>query len=62
MATSEAILAKMDESAKEAEKGLAKIAKQHPDAVVALGHWFQDNYQAAGYKRLARLVIDLAKE
>jgi len=58
---SEEVKAKMDDSAKESEKKLAEIAKKYPDAVVDLGHWFQENYLAAGYKRLSKLVIDLAK-
>ena len=59
--TSEEVKAKMDDSAKEAEVSLAEIALKYPDAVVALGDWLQDNYLAAGYKRLAKLVIALAK-
>lgn len=62
MATAnEAVLAQMDEAAETAKGELETLAKKYPDAVVAVGQWFGENYKSAGYKRLAKLIIDLAK-
>jgi hypothetical protein len=62
MGLSEEEKAKLDAAAEAAKKQLDEIAKKFPDACVALGRWFDENKGSAGYKRLARLVTDLAKE
>jgi len=54
----QAIVDKMDEAAKEAEKALAKLDKA---AVKLVGTWMAEHFAKAGYKRLSRLLVAAVK-
>ena len=57
----EAIAAKMDADAVNARNGLdIKSVNQSPDPVKEVGNWMKKWYSKAGYKRLARILIELA--
>ncbi len=52
------ILAKMDASAKEAEKDLGTLDRTVIEAVAA---WWLKWYMKAGHKRLGRIMVKVAK-
>lgn len=61
--TKEKTLAKMDAAAKEADTKLGKLLEnmdtEQKEGAQKTIIWFKDNYMAAGYKRLGRIIKDL---
>ena len=55
----QAIVDKMDEAAKVAEKELKKLGKAE---VKVAAEWMAANFVAAGYKRLCRLLVATTKD
>lgn len=57
----EAIAAKMDADAANARNDLdIKAINQSADPVKEVGNWMKKWYARAGYKRLARILIEVA--
>jgi hypothetical protein len=57
----EAIAAKMDADALSAKDDLnIKAINKSPDPVKEVGNWMKKWYARAGYKRLARILIEVA--
>ena len=57
----EAIAAKMDADAVNARNNLdIKTINQSPDPVKEVGNWMKKWYARAGYKRLSRILIEVA--
>ena len=54
----QAIVDKMDDAAKAAEKELKALDKDH---VQTVGAWMKANFGKAGYKRLSRLLVAQVK-
>jgi hypothetical protein len=55
------VIQKMDASADEARKELnPKTINASPDSVKQVANWMKKWYSAAGYKRLSRILIELA--
>ena len=50
---------KMDQAAKEAGEELAKL---EANALVGVANWWKKWYMKAGHKRLARILLQYAKE
>ena len=59
--TNEEILKQMDAAAELARDELAKLVVKYPEAAGAFSEWMKINYSKAGYKRLAKQIIALAK-
>lgn len=58
-------LQEMDTAAGEARTELGKLMIESEEvgkAVGAVAGWVKRNYRTAGYKRLCRILIDLAEE
>jgi hypothetical protein len=49
----------MDKAANEAEKDLESIPNE---SLVAMGKWFRKWYLKAGYKRLGKILVNIAKK
>jgi len=58
------ILEQMDAAGDAAEQELRALIKSMPkeDSLGALFKWYQNWYMKAGYKRLGRVLVMLAKE
>lgn len=58
------ILEQMDAAGDAAEQELRALIKSTPkeDSLGALFKWYQNWYMKAGYKRLGRVLVMLAKE
>lgn len=44
----------MDEAAEAAEEKLKEISEEH---ILPLANWWRENYQKAGHKRLAKILL-----
>jgi len=61
MAFTEEDKKKMNEAAQEAEKELINLMARH-NTITGLANWWKKWYMKAGHKRLARILLQNAKE